>query len=100
MLLVDLDPHGSLTSYFGLDPDVIEPSAYDLFMHEEKLPIRVSTVIQKTKFNRLHFIPASSALATLDRQLGTKGGMGLVIKKSLHEVAEDLIWQLLIVHRC
>lgn len=89
VLLVDLDPHGSLTSYFGIDPDVIEPSAYDLFMQEDKQPIRVRSVIEKTKFNRLHFIPASSALATLDRQLGTKGGMGLVIKKSLQEVAED-----------
>lgn len=89
MLLVDLDPHGSLTSYFGLDPDVIEPSGYELFMQDAAQPIRVQSVIQKTKFNRLHFIPASSALATLDRQLGTKGGMGLVIKHALQQVADD-----------
>ena len=89
VLLVDLDPHGSLTSYFGLDPDEIEPSAYDLFMQEPDKPIRVQSVIQKTKFSRLHFIPASSALATLDRQLGTKGGMGLVVKQSLLKVADD-----------
>lgn len=32
VLLVDLDPHGSLTSYFGADPDNIEHSGYDLFL--------------------------------------------------------------------
>ena len=89
VLLVDLDPHGSLTSYFGVDPDVVEPSGYDLFMQEPGQPVQVQTVIHKTRFEHLHFIPASSALATLDRQLGTKGGMGLVIKKSLEQVADD-----------
>lgn len=86
VLLVDLDPHGSLTSYFGIDPDVIEPSAYDLFQQSH---ITIMSVIQKTKFKGLDFIPASSALATLDRQLGTKDGMGLVIKKNLQQVAEN-----------
>ena len=31
VLVMDLDPHGSLTSYFGHDPDVIEQSVFDLF---------------------------------------------------------------------
>ena len=32
VLLVDLDPHGSLTSYFGLDPDEPNaPTTYSLF---------------------------------------------------------------------
>jgi len=88
VLLIDLDPHGSLTSYFGLDPDAIEDSAYDLFQQSLTKSLNTKTTIQKTRFNGLHFIPASSALATLDRQLGTKDGMGLVIKKSLSQVAE------------
>lgn len=84
VLLVDLDPHGSLTSYFKVDPDEVEPSGYDLFHQSAS----TKQVILKTRFENLHFIPASSALATLDRQLGTKDGMGLVIKKSLQQVAE------------
>ena len=32
-LLVDLDPHGSLTSYFKMNPDKLELSVYNLF-HE------------------------------------------------------------------
>jgi len=89
VLLVDLDPHGSLTSYFGLDPDAIEGSAYDLFQQSLTKSLNTKVAIHKTRFKALDFIPASSALATLDRQLGTKDGMGLVIKKSLQQVAEN-----------
>ncbi|TNF35674.1 MAG: ParA family protein [Gammaproteobacteria bacterium] len=85
VLLIDLDPHGSLTSYFGTDPDAVEPSGYELF-HQQAT---VRQVIHKTRFERLFFIPASSALATLDRQLGTKDGMGLVIKKAVMQVTDQ-----------
>ncbi|MDH5570519.1 MAG: ParA family protein [Gammaproteobacteria bacterium] len=85
VLLVDLDPHGSLSAYFGVDPDVVEPSGYDLFQQTAD----VRSAIHKTRFENLSFIPASSALATLDRQLGTKGGMGLVIKQALDKVDQD-----------
>lgn len=91
VLLVDLDPHGSLTSYFGADPDNIEQSGYDLFLQTQD----VHAVIHKTKFEHLHFIPASSALATLDRQLGTKDGMGLVIKRALDQVSAEYDYALL-----
>ena len=30
-LLVDMDPHGSLTSYFRYDPDALDESTYSLF---------------------------------------------------------------------
>jgi len=89
VLLIDLDPHGSLTSYFRLDPDDIENSAYDLFQQSLSKNLNTKITIQKTRFNGLHFIPASSALATLDRQLGAKDGMGLVIKKALQQVTEN-----------
>lgn len=85
VLLIDLDPHGSLTSYFGLDPDDIENSGYDLFYKTKN----IKSVIRETKFTNLSFVPASSALATLDRQLGTKDGMGLVIKKVSDELKHD-----------
>jgi chromosome partitioning protein len=89
VLLVDLDPHGSLTSYFGEDPDSVDRSAYDLYQQSLKNALNTKSVIHKTKFNRLDFIPASSALATLDRQLGAKDGMGLVIKKAMGQIQDD-----------
>jgi len=89
VLLVDLDPHGSMTSYFGEDPDSVDKSAYDLYQQTLKNSLNTKSVIHKTKFNRLDFIPASSALATLDRQLGAKDGMGLVIKKAMEQIQDD-----------
>lgn len=85
VLLVDLDPHGSLTSYFGADPDAVESSGYELFQQT----LAASRAVHQTRFDGLSFIPASSALATLDRQLGSRDGMGLVIKKALHQLSAE-----------
>jgi len=85
ILLVDLDPHGSLSSYFGCDPDDVENSAYELFQQT----LAATMTVHKTRFDGLSFIPASSALATLDRQLGSKDGMGLVIKKALDQLSQQ-----------
>ncbi|MDH5660921.1 MAG: AAA family ATPase, partial [Gammaproteobacteria bacterium] len=35
VLLVDMDPQGSMTSYFGLDPDDMTKSIYSLFQLED-----------------------------------------------------------------
>ena len=32
-LLIDLDPHGSMTSYFGFDPDDVDHNVYTLFQN-------------------------------------------------------------------
>ena len=87
VLMVDLDPHGSLTSYFRFDPDETESSIYNLFqsvvantaLHPERL-------ISETGMVGLDLLPASTALATLDKQFGVKGGMGLVLSTSLHQL--------------
>lgn len=85
VLLIDLDPHGSLTTYFGYDPDDVNPSGFDLFKQTHS----VRQVIRRTDFSYIDFIAASSGLATLDRQLGTRDGMGLVIGKALEALSMD-----------
>lgn len=82
-LMVDLDPHGSLTAYFGLDPDSIEGSAYRLFNDRA---FNTAQVVTETRFNRLFMLPASTAMATLDRQLGAQHGQGLVINAALQQL--------------
>lgn len=37
VLLIDLDPHGSLTSYFRLDPDMQLSSVFTLFQERTAL---------------------------------------------------------------
>lgn len=38
VVVLDLDPHGSMTSYFGHDPDNLEHSVFDLFQHQGTVP--------------------------------------------------------------
>ncbi len=84
VLMVDLDPHGSLTSYFKYNPDDMDISVYDLFMHEGKVPEGLpKKIILPTSQEGVDLFPASTALATLERKVATQGGMGLVISKSL-----------------
>jgi len=83
VLLVDMDPQGSMTSYFGFDPDGMEKSIYTLFQYDAFDYKNVSSVLTNTTVERLKLLPASTALATLDRQLGAKEGKGLILKKSL-----------------
>ena len=83
-LIIDMDPHGSMSSYFGLDPDSIKQSLYQIFQAKKNLlALSVASLICRTKFKNLSLLPASTALATLDRQLGTIDGMGLIVRNSL-----------------
>ncbi len=89
-LVVDLDPHGSLTSYFGLDPDTIEASGYTLFQQSaDGVHAPLASLLVRTPFDRLHLLPASTAMAALDRQLGAKDGMGLVLAKTLQRLGRQ-----------
>lgn len=90
VLMVDLDPHGSLTSYFKYDPDEIEYSTFDLFMHEGKVPEGLpQKIIRHTSKEGIDLFPASTALATLERKVAGQGGMGLVISKALASLWDD-----------
>ena len=86
-LLVDVDPHGSLTSYFRYDPDALDDSTYSLFQAlAEKRDLDPGSVFCDTGTAGLSLMPASVALATLDRQSARLEGMGLVLKNALAKV--------------
>ncbi len=86
VLLVDLDPHGSMTAYFGYDPEEIEPSLYDLFRDTFK-PEMARRALHPTGVDGVMLLPASTAIATLDRQLGARHGKGLVVKRALQALS-------------
>ena len=89
VLMLDTDPHASLTAYLGFDADGLQGSLYELFQCAELTNKAIHSNIQKTAFDNLDLIPASMALATLDRVLGQKEGMGLVMKRILAKVEQD-----------
>ncbi len=86
-LMIDIDPHGSLTSYFGHDPDTLERSSYTLFeMAADKRQLDPLSLVRETGSEGLSLIPAAMALATLDRQSGRLDGMGLVLELAVKEL--------------
>jgi len=88
-LMIDIDPHGSLTSYFRYDPDALESSSYTLFQAvAEKREPDPLPLIYETGMQGLAFVPASVALATLDRQSGRLEGLGLVLARALGRLEE------------
>jgi chromosome partitioning protein len=86
-----------MTSYFRLDPDGSERSVYSLFearanhTHVELLDM----LLHNTGVEGLFLLPASTAMATLDRQLGARDGMGLVIKQTLTRLESQFDYVLL-----
>ncbi|WP_404402005.1 ParA family protein [Idiomarina seosinensis] len=90
VLCIDMDPHASLTFYLGFDSEEVPTSVYDIFMLD-KQPSReqVKQSIIPSEVDNLHLMPATMALATLDRKLGSQGGMGLVLKRALASIADD-----------
>jgi chromosome partitioning protein len=96
VLLVDLDPHGSLSAYFRHDPDAVEASVYRLFQPDgAALAAHPEALLRDTGSERLWLIPASSAMATLDRQIGAREGMGLVLQRLLTTLASRFDFVLL-----
>lgn len=89
VLLIDTDPHASLTSYLQYDSDELPVSLYDLFQEPAENKAQLDQIILPTEIDNLSLIPASMALATLDRVLGNKEGMGLFLKKQLMFVEND-----------
>jgi len=89
VLLIDLDPHGSLTCYFGHNPDTLTESVFSLFEQRQKLNTHlVEKIVLNTSFAGLSVLPSSTALATLERK-AIGDGMGLVIAKSLKAIVDD-----------
>lgn len=87
VVVVDLDPHGSMTSYFGHDPDSLEHSCFDLFQHHGNVPAGLTQkLLLPTSHEYIALLPSSTALATLERQSPGQNGLGLVVAKSLAQL--------------
>ena len=95
-LMIDIDPHGSLTSYFGLDPDALEYSSYSLFEAvADRQPLDPVSLVIPTPTEGLSLIPGAVALATLDRQSGRLEGLGLVLKRAVDRLRESFDYVLI-----
>ena len=89
VLLIDTDPHASLTSYLDYDSDVLDGTLFDLFEQANPDALQVKSVVLKTRFHNISLMPASIALSTLDRTLGDRDGMGLILRRALQHIKDD-----------
>ena len=96
VLVVDLDPHGSLTSYFGYDPDALTNSTYQLFQGDDAFSKDdVVALVVDTSVPGLSLLPTSPALATVERQMTGKDGMGLRVGKAMSVIGSEFDYVLL-----
>lgn len=96
VVVVDLDPHGSMTSYFGHDPDSLERSCFDLFLHQGSVPQGLPReLLLPTSHEKISLLPSSTALATLERQSPGQNGLGLVVSKALTQLWDEFDFALI-----
>ncbi|GEK10873.1 ParA family protein [Pseudoalteromonas sp. McH1-7] len=96
VLLIDTDPHASLTYYFGIDSEELEVSVYDIFIRGNSMTgEEILQALCPSTIENLDILPATMAIATLDRSMGNKTGMGLILKKSIEKIADQYDYAIL-----
>lgn len=80
VLLIDLDPHASLTRLFGV-PDVPPPrGVLEVFAEP---PVPLAELARPSSVDGLDYVCAQPALATLERRSATAPGLGMALQKAL-----------------
>ncbi|MFY8272874.1 ParA family protein [Pseudoalteromonas sp. SSDWG2] len=89
VLLIDTDPHASLTYYFGIDSEQVEISAYDVFTRGKDMQAEeILQAFSPSGVDNIDILPATMSIATLDRSMGNKNGMGLILKRVLAKISD------------
>ncbi|HVI58836.1 MAG TPA: ParA family protein [Luteimonas sp.] len=83
VLLVDLDPHASLTRAFDVPADPPPAGTHDLFAASGA---SLAALARGSEIDGLKLIAAQPALATLERRGATQPGLGLALGRALHGV--------------
>lgn len=85
VVLLDLDPHASLTQSLGLGVEPPMPGILELFDDD---PPGIAQVAVATALTGLTLVPGQAGLATLERRAGAKPGLGRALGRALEEVAD------------
>jgi chromosome partitioning protein len=85
VLLIDIDPQASLTTFMGLEPSELEHTLYNALIRDEPLPIH--------QICQLDLIPANIELSGAELELVTADMRDLRLKEAIDPIAEqyDLI---------
>ncbi|MEL4896562.1 ParA family protein [Crocosphaera sp. Alani8] len=69
VLLVDLDPQASLTSFMGLEPSDLPRTIYDSLVFDESIRQSVISLSIYNQYKNLDLVPANLLLANAEQQL-------------------------------
>jgi chromosome partitioning protein len=92
VLLVDLDPHASLTRAFAVPANPPPSGTHDLFGTSGA---SLASLARSTDIEGLRLVAAQPALATLERRGATQPGLGLALGRALHGVHASFDYVLL-----
>lgn len=82
VLLVDMDPQGSLTVFMGVDPYELELTVYDAIVRKQPLPIL-------NGIHRMDLVPANINLSKAEQELAAAVMREQKLKKALEPVLPD-----------
>ncbi len=82
VLCVDMDPQGNLTMSQGIDPDTVEPSMYDVLVHDVPITEAIRTV-------EMDIACASIDLAGAEIAMSTKIGRERSLEKAFRTINGD-----------
>ncbi len=92
VLLIDLDPHASLTRAFRIPSDPTPPGTHDVF---SSISVEMGSLARRTDIDGLMLVAAQPALATLERRGATQPGLGLALGRALHAARDKYDYALL-----
>lgn len=80
VLLVDLDPHASMTRAFGVPRHPVPRGTHELFSVSAP---SLDTLARATPIGRVQLLAAQPGLATLERRSATQPGLGMALQRAL-----------------
>ncbi len=90
VLLIDLDPHASLSRAFGVPAEPPPAGVLDLFAAP---PAELNALCHSSAIPGLDYVCAQPALATLERRSANQPGLGLALQNALgrHQGRHDYV---------
>jgi chromosome partitioning protein len=82
VLLIDMDPQGSLTTFMGLDPTSLKQTVYDSILHSKPLPIHA-------KIHGMDLAPANINLSAAELELVVADMRDGRLKEAIEPVLEQ-----------
>lgn len=82
VIVLDLDPHASLTRAFGIPASPVPAGVHELFADN---PPPLASLLRQSSLPGLRLLPAQSALATLERGSSHRPGLGRVLQTTLEK---------------